>query len=70
MDRKAAAQKIGHSLADLMETPEPYALTAQTALSLAHRIESGEVSAGYQTPAAPFGPDLALHFEDVRRWDV
>jgi short subunit dehydrogenase-like uncharacterized protein len=53
-----------------METPEPYALTARTALSLAHRIGSGEASAGYQTPATAFGPDLALDFEGIRRWDV
>jgi short subunit dehydrogenase-like uncharacterized protein len=60
----------GTRVAALMETPEPYALTARTALSLAHRIGSGETSAGYQTPATAFGPDLALDFEGVRRRDV
>jgi len=33
-------------------------------------IASGDASAGYQTPATAFGPDLALDFEDVRWWGV
>ncbi len=60
----------GARVASMMETPEPYALTARTALAIAQRVAAGEVSPGYHTPATAFGPDLALEFDGVRRWDV
>jgi short subunit dehydrogenase-like uncharacterized protein len=60
----------GARLASLMETPEPYALTARTALAIAQRIATEDVAAGYHTPSSAFGPDLALEFEGVRRTDT
>jgi short subunit dehydrogenase-like uncharacterized protein len=60
----------GARVAALMETPEPYALTARTALALARRIAAGDAQAGYQTPATAFGPDLALDFAGVSRRDL
>ena len=59
----------GVRVASLMQTPEPYALTAQTAFTIAQRIAVGEVAAGYHTPSNAFGPDLALEFDGVRRRD-
>ena len=59
----------GARVASLMETPEPYALTAQTAFMIAQRIGAEEVAAGYQTPSTAFGPDLALEFDGVDRMD-
>jgi hypothetical protein len=53
-----------------METPEPYALTARTALAIARRVAAGEAPAGYHTPATDFGPDLELDFAGVRRTDL
>ncbi|RDC67749.1 saccharopine dehydrogenase, partial [Rhodovulum sp. 12E13] len=60
----------GTRVATLMETPEPYALTARTALAIARRVAAGEAPAGYHTPATAFGPDLALDFAGVRRTDL
>ena len=60
----------GARVAARMETPEPYALTARTALAIARRVAAGEVQAGYHTPATAFGPDLALDFAGVRRTDL
>lgn len=57
----------GTRVASLMGTPEPYALTAQTAFMIAQRIGAEEVAAGYHTPSTAFGPDLALEFDGVSR---
>ena len=57
----------GARVAALMETPEPYALTARTALIIARRVAAGEAPAGYHTPATAFGPDLALEVAGIRR---
>ena len=59
----------GARVACLMEMPEPYASTTQTALAIAQRIAAGDVAAGYHTPSTAFGPDLALDFDGVRRTD-
>jgi len=60
----------GARVASLMETPDPYALTMQSALDLGQRVATGEVSAGYHTPSTAFGPDLVLAFDGVRRSDI
>jgi len=60
----------GARVASLMETPDPYALTVQSALDLGQRVAAGEVSAGYHTPSTAFGPDLVLAFDGVRRSDI
>jgi len=39
-----------------LETPEGYALTAETAVAIAKRVLSGEVTPGAWTPAQAFGP--------------
>ena len=41
----------GARVASLMETPQPYVLTAQTALAITQRITAGGVEAGYHTPS-------------------
>ncbi len=60
----------GARVASLMKTPDPYALTAQTALAIAQRVAAGEAAPGYHTPSSAFGPDLALEFEGVTREDI
>ena len=50
-------------------TPEPYALTARTAVEVVRRIVDGEVNIGFQTPSAVFGADFITSFEGVRRTD-
>ena len=51
-------------------TPEPYALTALTAVEIVHRAANGEAAAGFKTPSAVFGADFTLRFEGVERTDL
>lgn len=53
-----------------LETPEGYALTAQTALETALRVNDGRVPAGFQTPSSAFGPDYIMGFAGVTRRDL
>jgi short subunit dehydrogenase-like uncharacterized protein len=60
----------GERAVTLLETPETYALTVQTALETATRALDGDTPAGYQTPASAYGPDLVLDVEGTERRDV
>ncbi len=53
-----------------LETPEPYALTVETALLVAKRVLAGDAPPGYQTPAKAYGPDLTLEVPGTRREDL
>ena len=53
-----------------LRTPDPYDLTARTAVVATQRLVAGEVPDGFQTPASAFGPDFVLEFEGVEREDV
>lgn len=57
----------GTRVAARIRTPDPYDLTAATAVEAARRVLDDEVSAGFQTPASAFGPDFVLDFEGVER---
>ena len=59
----------GHVMSRL-ETMEPYALTARTAVEIAQRAAAGEIRAGFHTPASALGPDFILQFEHSRRTDI
>lgn len=56
-----------------LETPNPYALTAQSAVSAAERVlgcesDGGDeraIQPGFQTPATAFGSEFVLEFEGV-----
>ena len=50
-----------------LRTPEPYTLTAMTALDSASRVASGIVQPGFQTPSRMFGADYILGFAGVTR---
>ncbi|HKQ51289.1 MAG TPA: saccharopine dehydrogenase NADP-binding domain-containing protein [Pyrinomonadaceae bacterium] len=50
--------------------PEGYTLTALTALAIVGHVTGGNFSAGFQTPAKAYGPDLILEIEGVEREDV
>jgi short subunit dehydrogenase-like uncharacterized protein len=50
-----------------LQTPEPYQLTAATALSSVIKVLKGEVSPGFKTPSLAFGQDFILEFEGVKR---
>ena len=51
-------------------TPDTYDVTARTAVEAAERTLSGEVSAGFQTPASAFGPEFITEFEGVELEDL
>lgn len=52
-----------------LEAPEPYALTAMTAVRIVERLIA-EKKAGALTPAMAFGADFVLEIPGVRRLDV
>lgn len=53
----------GRSLDGTLITPEPYELTARTAVECARRVAAGEVSPGFHTPATAFGPRFITEFD-------
>ena len=61
---------IGRTVASRLVTPEPYALTAWTAVEIVRRLAIGEAVAGFRTPSQAFGPDFILGFAGIHRLDV
>ncbi|WP_254767225.1 saccharopine dehydrogenase family protein [Salinilacihabitans rarus] len=57
-DRRVAAR---------LHTPDPYALTADAAVSAAWRVLDDDVDAGFRTPSTAFGPEFALELDGVER---
>ena len=53
-----------------LRTPEPYRLTAETALASAMNVLAGCVTPGFQTPSSVFGPDFIMEFAGVEREDI
>lgn len=59
----------GDVISARLETPEPYLLTAQTAVSAATKVSEGLVPAGFHTPSQAFGRDFIMEFGGTRRVD-
>ena len=59
----------GKSVVSRLVTPEPYALTALTAVEIVCRAANREAVAGFMTPSAVFGADFIMRFESVQRID-
>ena len=57
----------GQHVSSLLTTPEPYHLTARTAVEVARLASEGSAVPGYQTPATAYGADFVLGFEGVVR---
>ena len=57
-------------VSSLLTTPEPYHLTAQTAVEVARLAAAGNAVAGYQTPSTAYGAGFILGFDGVTRSDV
>ena len=53
-----------------LRTPEPYRLTAETALLSAINVLAGCAEPGFQTPSRLFGPDFITEFDGVQREDL
>ena len=60
----------GQHVSSLLTTPEPYHLTARTAVEVARLAAGGSVVPGYQTPATAFGADFILGFDGVVRTNL
>ncbi len=60
----------GARAASRLTTPEPYALTAETAVDIAWMAANGHATPGFQTPATAFGADLIMKFDGVTRTDL
>ncbi|WP_428486343.1 saccharopine dehydrogenase family protein [Rhodopila sp.] len=50
-----------------LRLPDPYTLTAMTALDIARRVTAGEFKLGFQTPSLVYGADYILGFGGVTR---
>ena len=57
----------GRRAASRLTTPEPYLLTARTAVEIARSAAEGLAMPGYQTPATAYGGDFILGFDGVVR---
>ena len=66
----AVENGAGERAAARLQTPDTYEFTARTATEIARRVLDGAVGAGFQTPAAAFGPEFVLDFDGVEREDV
>ena len=60
----------GRGVSSLLTTPEPYHLTARTAVEVARLAAAGDAIAGYQTPSTAYGAGFVLGFDGVTRSDV
>ncbi len=60
----------GRHVSSLLATPEPYHLTARTAVEVARLAAEGEAVPGYQTPSTAYGADFILRFDEVVLTDV
>jgi short subunit dehydrogenase-like uncharacterized protein len=64
-----AREAGGRAVVSRLRTPEPYQLTAQTAVAIAKRALAGDAAPGFQTPARVYGADFVLGFDGVTRQD-
>ena len=60
----------GQHVASVLSTPEPYHLTARTAVEIARLAAEGKATPGYQTPATAYGADFILGFNGLVRTDL
>jgi short subunit dehydrogenase-like uncharacterized protein len=64
---EVADASAGRRVRGRLRTPNPYALTAESAVTAAERVLEGDVSAGFRTPASAFGADFALELSGTDR---
>ena len=65
-----ACDADGNRVEARQQCPEAYTLTAITSLNIIEKILDGDFTAGYQTPAKAYGPDLILEINGVSRVDI
>jgi short subunit dehydrogenase-like uncharacterized protein len=65
-----ATDDSGQKVVARLAGPEAYIFTALTAITIIKRVLTGELSAGFQTPAQLYGPDFVLEIDGVTREDL
>lgn len=60
----------GNRVESLLQCAEGYTMTALGALNITEKILAGNFTAGFQTPAKAYGPDLVLEIEGTSRQDI
>lgn len=60
----------GARLCARLRTPEGYWFSALSSLAIVERALTGEIAAGFQTPARAYGADLVLPLDGVEREDL
>jgi short subunit dehydrogenase-like uncharacterized protein len=65
-----AVNAKGERVRSRLETPDAYALTAETAVEIARRAAAGEIRPGFQTASLALGADFILDFARCRREDL
>lgn len=48
-----------------LQTPDPYAVTVDAAVTATERVLAGDADTGFQTPAGAFGPEFVFDLEGV-----
>lgn len=65
-----ATDAEGNRVVSRQQCPEAYTLTALAALNIIEKILDCNFTAGYQTPAKAYGPNLILEINGVTRQDL
>jgi short subunit dehydrogenase-like uncharacterized protein len=59
------ARDEGERVVSRLQTPDPYVVTVDAAVTTARRVLDGDASDGFQTPAGAFGPDFVFELDGV-----
>ena len=62
--------RSGKRLASRLQLPDPYTLTAITALAAIEKVLAGHAPSGFQTPSSAYGANFILEIEGVVREDL
>lgn len=65
----AEARDDDRRVVSRLVTPNTYALTVDSSLTIARKVLDGDWAAGFGTPGGVYGPDLVLQLDGVERTD-
>ena len=60
----------GHVARSLIDTPTGYTFTQLSSVEIARRVLDGQLTAGFQSPASAYGPELATGIADTTIVDL
>lgn len=55
----------GETVVSRLQTPDPYVVTVDAAVTATERVLAGDANEGYQTPAGAFGPEFVFDLDGV-----